>query len=317
MVTNGVAAWLSLLSAGRPMGQEGRVIEVGEFGSNPGNLRMFAYAPSRQPVKGAPLIVVMHGCGQGAASFAMESGWIALAEQIGAALVLPEQKSDNNQGRCFNWYRPGDVRRGSGEALSVRQMIRSALERYHSDPKRIFIVGLSAGGAMALALLAAYPSVFNAGAIVAGMPVGAARSGVMALVRMRHADQWGQATALAAAARHAAPPSKSRIWPRLSLWQGDNDKVVDPANAEQIALQWRTLQGVAEDATSDTTPRPGVRRRAWSRGGRTALEFWTIAGLGHGFPIDPRLPDGGRAGFGMVEAEISATAHIARFWGLH
>lgn len=316
MVTSGVAAWFSMLTADRPMGQEGRVIEVSEFGSNPGNLRMFAYAPTRRSVKGAPLIVLMHGCGQGAAAFAKETGWIALAEQTGATLVLPEQKSDNNRGRCFNWYRPGDVRRGSGEALSVRQMIRTAMDRYHSDPKRIFIVGLSAGGAMALALMAAYPSLFNAGAIVAGMPVGAASNGVMALVRMRQADRWGRATALADAVRHAAPPSKSRIWPRLSLWQGDNDKVVDPANAEHIALQWSTLQGVAEAVTSDTAPFPGVRRRVWSRHERPVLEFWTIAGLGHGFPINPRLPEGGRAGYGMVEAEISAAQHIARFWGL-
>lgn len=317
IVTSGVAAWLSLVNAGRPINQDGRVIEVSEFGSNPGKLRMFAYAPNRRLVKGAPLIVVMHGCGQGAASFATETGWIALAEQIGAALVLPEQRSDNNRGRCFNWYRPGDVRRGTGEALSVRQMIRTAIERYSADPKRIFIVGLSAGGAMAVALLAAYPTVFNAGAIVAGMPVGLARSGVMALIRMHRADRLLGATALAEAVRHAAPPSKSRIWPRLSIWQGGNDRVVDPANAECVALQWCTLQGFAGAATSDTVPLPGVRRRVWSRHERAIIEFWTIAGLGHGFPIDARLSDGGRVGFGVVEAGVSAAAHIARFWGLY
>jgi len=317
IVTSGVNAWLSVLNPGRPISQVGRVIEVSEFGTNPGNLRMFVYAPNRRLVKGLPLIVVMHGCGQGAASFAMETGWIAIAERIGATLILPEQKSDNNRGRCFNWYRPGDVRRGTGEALSVRQMIRTAIELYRADPKRIFIVGLSAGGAMSVALLAAYPTVFNAGAIVAGMPVGAARSGAMALLRMHRADRFHEATALAEAVRHAAPPSKSRIWPRLSIWQGGNDSVVDPANAEQVALQWCTLQGFEKTPTTDTMPFPGIRRRVWGNPERARIEFWTIAGLGHGFPIDARLPDSGRVGFGVVEAGISAAAHIARFWGLY
>ncbi len=314
---SGMHAWLSVLAAGRPPSEESKVIEVRNFGSNPGNLRMFAYAPSLRRVRGAPLIVVLHGCGQNAASFAADTGWIALAGQIGAALILPEQKRDNNRGRCFNWYRPGDVRRGEGEAFSIRQMIRTAIEHYGSDPKRIFIVGLSAGGAMTAALLAAYPRVFNAGAVVAGMPVGVARSGTTALLRMRRAERFQGAIALAEAVRGAAPPSKSRIWPRLSIWQGGGDRVVDPVNAERLALQWCSLQGVAGEAVSDTTPLPGIRRRTWTRRNREIVEFWTITGLAHGFPIAPHLPDGGRAGMGVVDAGISASAHIARFWGLY
>lgn len=306
-----------MLTAGRSASQDAGVIEVGNFGSNPGNLRMFAYAPSLGRVKGAPLIVVLHGCGQGAASFAADTGWIALAQRIGAALLLPQQKRDNNRGRCFNWYRPGDIRRGEGEALSIRQMIRTAIEHYGSDRKRIFIVGLSAGGAMAAALLAAYPALFNAGAVVAGMPVGVARSGTTALLRMRRADRFQGPIALAEAARNTAPPSKSRIWPRLSIWQGDKDRVVDPANAERLALQWCTLQGIAGEAIDDTAPFPGIRRRIWNRRDREIVEFWTIAGLAHGFPIDQHLPAGGRPGMGVIDAGISASVHIARFWGLY
>lgn len=91
MMRKGMAAWLSLVNTAHPIShQDGRAIEVGAFGTNPGNLRMFAYTPNRQRARDAPLIVVMHGCGQGAATFARETGWIALADQIGATLVLPE-----------------------------------------------------------------------------------------------------------------------------------------------------------------------------------------------------------------------------------
>jgi poly(hydroxyalkanoate) depolymerase family esterase len=316
IVGGAARSWLSFLPTDRANSHVGRVIEVTDFGSNPGNLRMFVYAPSRRIGKGAPLIVVLHGCGQSAASFAAETGWVALAEQRGASLLLPEQKRDNNRGNCFNWYRPGDVRRGEGEAHSVRQMVRAATERFGSDPKRIFIVGLSAGGAMTAALLAAYPTVFNAGAVIAGMPVGAAFNGTTALLRMHRAEQFRGASALADSVRSAAPVSKSRLWPRLSIWQGGNDRVVDPANAERLALQWCTLHGFSETATSDTMPLPGARRRVWNRRERALIELWTIEGFGHGVPMDVRSPGYAQVGSGVPYVGVSAADHIARFWRL-
>ena len=141
------------------------------------------------PKPGAPLIVLLHGCGQAAARFAADTGWIALADRLGMPLVLPEQSGENNQGRCFNWFRPLHVRRGFGEALSIRQMVDTAVARFDSDPQRVFVAGLSAGGAMAAALLAAYPDVFAGGAIVAGLPVGAANSATEALRRMAEAER--------------------------------------------------------------------------------------------------------------------------------
>ena len=131
--------------------------EVAGFGGNPGRLAMFLHVPPVAPKPGAPLIVLLHGCGQTAARFAAETGWIALADRLGIPLMLPEQSGENNQGRCFNWFRPLHVRRGFGEALSIRQMVDTAVERFGSNPRRVFVAGLSAGGAMAAALLAAYP----------------------------------------------------------------------------------------------------------------------------------------------------------------
>jgi poly(hydroxyalkanoate) depolymerase family esterase len=277
---------------------------------------MFVYAPSQRLSAGAPLIVVMHGCGQDAALFAANSGWIALAERIGAVLLLPEQTSENNRGRCFNWYQPADVRRGSGEAMSIRQMVRAAIKQLACDRRRVFIVGLSAGGAMAAALLAAYPAVFAAGAVVAGMPVGTAGNSTLALLRMRSADRYRGRIALAEAVRSAAPRRSTRSWPRLSIWQGGHDRLIDPVNAEVLAAQWSALHGFGEIPTSEAIPMSGVRLRSWGRSKRRVVELWTIADMGHGFPIDPRLTGGGRTGFGVLDVGLPAAHHIALFWGI-
>src|ERR1700712_4806868 len=78
------------------------ISNIATFGSNPGGLRMLAYAPTRLRT-GRPLVVVLHGCGQDAAHFAADAGWIALAQQFRLALLLPQQAYENNPGRCFNW----------------------------------------------------------------------------------------------------------------------------------------------------------------------------------------------------------------------
>jgi poly(hydroxyalkanoate) depolymerase family esterase len=279
---------------------------------------MLVYAPLRL-APGRPLIVVLHGCGQEATSFAADAGWLSLAQERRVALLLPEQTSENNRGRCFNWFRPADVRRGSGEAMSIRQMIRAATRRFRSDPRRIFIVGFSAGGGMTAALLAAYPAVFAGGGVVAGMPVGGAHTPIQALLHMRRGNVHRTRRSLAAAVRAAAPSRATKGWPRLSIWQGGLDRTVDPRNAETLAAQWSELHGwgAIPAVSINTDVAPGVRRRAWGRPERPAVELWTLAGLGHGFPINPREPGRGQAGPWVVDAGLCAAQLIADFWGVH
>lgn len=135
--------------------------EVTGFGSNPGNLKMFAYAPERLAPKPA-LVVVLHGCTQTAAGYDIGSGWSKLAQRYGFVLVMPEQKRANNGNTCFNWFASDDISRDSGEALSIRQMVEHAATAHGVDPARIYITGLSAGGAMTSVMLATYPEVFAA-----------------------------------------------------------------------------------------------------------------------------------------------------------
>lgn len=299
----------------------GRVSEIPSFGSNPGGLRMLAYVPGLAAPPGQPLIIVLHGCRQDAGSFARDAGWLALADRLRIPLVLPEQVIANNRHRCFNWYRPGDVGRGGGEALSIRQMVRAATKHFASDRRRVFIVGLSAGGAMSVAMLAAYPTVFAGGAAVAGLAAGVASTGPMALLRMLRADPYRSRAGLVAAVLAHAPakvrPARTRrTWPRLSIWHGDQDRSVNPANAEVLAAQWTGLHGLDPDPTTDAGIAPGVRRRAWGRPGRPAVELWTIAGMGHGFPVDAGVVGGGRPGPWVLDAGLAGARHIAAFWGI-
>lgn len=285
---------------------QGRVVEAA-FGPNPGALTMKLHVPAAPPPPGGPLLVLLHGCGQDAASFAAAAGWMALADRLGAPLLLPEQAARNNPGRCFNWFDQGDIARDSGEALSIREMAEAAIVRFGCSRERVFVVGLSAGGAMAAALLAAYPDVFAAGAVVAGLPVGSASDVRSAMARMSAAGADLDGPGWAARARAVAPPGYRGRWPRISIWQGGADRVVDPANAANLEAQWVALHGLGGAPTQDLSPRRGLRHRVW----RDAVEVWTIDGMAHGFPVARASSEAF-----IVDAGIDATAEIARFWGL-
>jgi feruloyl esterase len=273
----------------------GGLAEVTEFGSNPGQLAMFVYLPA-SVLPGAPLVVLLHGCGQTAARFVADTGWIGFAERFGTPLVLPEQSSENNRGRCFNWFRPLHVRRGFGEALSIRQMVGTAVERFAADGNRVFIAGLSAGGAMAAASLAAYPDVYAGGAIVAGLPVGAATSTTEALTRMAEAGPQRPRGGWAQQVRAAGPAGYSGPWPRVSIWHGSADDVVDPANARLLAEQWSELHQF--DAGDMSIEPNGSRRVVWGDPARPAVEQWTLPDMPHVWPAE------------VVD-------QVARFWCLH
>src|SRR5215207_11760807 len=143
----------------RPSGGTGRLRTVEGFGFNPGRLALYAYVPAGMG-KGAPLVVVLHGCTQTAASYDEGSGWSRLADEHGFAVAFPEQRSENNGKLCFNWFDPRHTERGRGEAQSIAQMIEHMVVAHGLDGSRIYITGLSAGGAMTSVMLATYPELF-------------------------------------------------------------------------------------------------------------------------------------------------------------
>ena len=287
------------------------VFEIADFGANPGGLRMFAYAPAALP-QGAPLVALLHGCGQHAAAFARDTGWIETADRLGFALVMAEQVQANNAGRCLNWFRPASTHRDQGEAASIRAMAAEGLARFGADPARVFVAGLSAGGAMAAAMLAAYPDVFAAGASIAGLPVGVANGTAQALSRMAKAGPRQSPELLAAAARAFGPPGYAGPLPRLSIWHGERDHTVDPGNAIMLAEQWAALHAMAE-APAASLPSPQVARRVWGRPDFPAMELCLVEAIAHGYPIDGTA---GHAADFILPARVSATTQIARFWNL-
>jgi feruloyl esterase len=288
------------------------LVEATGFGSNPGALRLFLHVPERRAPRPA-LVVVLHGCTQDAAGYDRGAGWSQLADRHGFVVLLPEQQPANNPRTCFNWFEPGDIARGRGEALSIRQMIEHVAQAHDVDRSRIFVTGLSAGGAMAGVMLAAYPEVFAGGAIVAGLPYGAAGNVQEALDAMfqgqaRSAAERGDA--VRSASRHGGP------WPKVSVWHGSADATVKPMNADETVKQWTNVHGLPERPTREETV-DGYPRRVWcGPGGEALVESYTITGMAHGTPLGLGAEPVGAAGPFLLDVGISSTERIAAFWGL-
>jgi poly(hydroxyalkanoate) depolymerase family esterase len=287
-----------------------RFAEVGDFGPNPGALRMLVHAPpSLAP--GRPLIVVLHGCTQTAEAYAQGAGWTEMADRLGLALVCPEQQASNNANRCFNWFEPDDIRRGQGEAASIRTMIEAAADRFASDRRQVFVTGLSAGGAMASVMLATYPEVFAGGGVIAGLPFGVAAGMPQAFGAMLQGPSRPAAD-LGRLVRHASPHRGP--WPRISVWHGAADTTVKPSNADAVTRQWLDVHGIEDGPAT----RSGAGDHTlWIRDGVCVVERRLVPGLGHGTPISTYGPDAaGRAGPFLLEAGVSSSFELVRFWGL-
>ena len=284
------------------------------FGSNPGELRMRLYAPAALAA-GSPLVVVLHGCAQTAGGYAAGAGWLELADRYGFAVLCPEQTRANNANFCFNWFEDGDTTRGGGEAASIAQMVRRALVDLDLDPERVFVTGLSAGGAMTAVMLATYPELFAAGAVIAGLPYGSARGVSQAMAAMRRVPElparaWGDKV------RAASPPPAR--WPRVSVWAGDADTTVTPAAAQALALQWCDVHGCPSQENGFAEPAGNRTHQTW-RGpdGGVAVELHRVSGLGHGTPIATAGTDGcGTPGPWLLDVGVPSSLEIARSWGI-
>ncbi|MGJ5204264.1 extracellular catalytic domain type 1 short-chain-length polyhydroxyalkanoate depolymerase [Bradyrhizobium sp. HKCCYLR20261] len=309
----GITGFGDLQRPARPA-PECPLVEVESFGSNPGRLKMFAYVPAqRQPL--LPLVVVLHGCGQGAADYDLGAGWSTLAKHFGFALLMPEQQRVNNPQRCFNWFQSEDIARGQGEVASIREMIARMVADCAIDERRIFVTGLSAGGAMTMAMLSAHPELFAAGAVIAGLPFGTARNMRDAILQMRMPPAR-PAGELGDLVRRAS--NHHGKWPKLSVWHGTADYTVHPDNAGEIVKQWLDLHHLPLAPMAADTVNGYPHEQWWNADGETLVESYTITNMAHGTPIGIAANDKryGKAGPFLLEAGISSSYLIAKFFGV-
>ena len=253
----------------------------------PGGLSYRLYVPSTV-VRPAPLVVMLHGCTQDPDDFALGTGMDAAAELRGALVAYPRQEASANPNRCWNWFDPRHQGRG-GEAAALAAIVRDVIGRDGADPARVFVAGLSAGGAMAANLGAAYPDLFAGVGIHSGLAAGAARDMPGAFGAMR---SGGGAEPLPV---------------RAIVFHGDADATVAPVNAERIAAAGRG--GARARARTARLGGRDVRvTRLPAAPGAAEMELWQVKGLGHAWS------GGSPAGSYADAAGPDASAEMLRFF---
>jgi poly(hydroxyalkanoate) depolymerase family esterase len=332
------------------IGQTSQALDaVATFGTNPAALKMFKHVPANVAAGPRPLVVVLHGCTQTAAAYEA-AGWSELSDAWGFYVLYPEQNTQkNNSSGCFNWggrwksapqtfvFTPEpldltEIERGHGENQSIKEMIDKMKADHKIDDKRVFVTGLSGGGAMAALMLAVWPDVFSGGAIFAGIPYGCAMSqkttaeagnclkdytGSNAYLA-RTPQAWGDLV-------RAAAPSYKGPYPRVSIWHGTSDSVVNNANQAQLMKQWTNANGIDQTADAENMVDGFPHAEYKDASGKTLVETYAITGQSHGTevapskPIDPAQAKGptcGKAGAYILSAGICSTYYAGKFFGL-
>jgi poly(hydroxyalkanoate) depolymerase family esterase len=263
---------------------------AGTYRNAAGSRAYKLFIPSHSRGQQLPLIVMLHGCTQSPDDFAAGTRMNFLAEEQNCFVVYPEQPSGANQAKCWNWFRPGDQRRSGGEPSLIAGITREIMHDHPIDPKRVYVAGLSAGGAAAAIMGATYSDLYASVGIHSGLACGAARDLPSAFVAMRQGSVFEAI-------------EKAGHLPTI-VFHGDRDTTVHPNNGDQII----------ELSAKATSPTVKVLRgrvphgHAYTRtiltdaGGRSLSEHWNIHGAGHawaggspaGSYTDPQGPDATR-----------------------
>jgi poly(hydroxyalkanoate) depolymerase family esterase len=280
----------------------GRYIS-GFFSNAIGSRSYKLYIPSGHRPGPSPLIVMLHGCTQSADDFAAGTRMNFAAEVRGCFVVYPEQTKAANASKCWNWFRPSDQVRDQGEPALVAGITRQVMKDHNIDPRRVYVAGLSAGGAAAAVMGEAYPDLYAAVGVHSGLPCGSARDLPSAFAAMR-----GQASLKSLDTSHAG----LRLMPTI-VFHGDLDKTVHPCNGSQVVAratpdnQFRGTT-VRKNTAAGNTYSHSEQRDA---DGQTVLELWELHGAGHAWS------GGSPAGSYTSPAGPNATEEMLRFFLEH
>ena len=266
------------------------------YSNNAGTRAYKLYVPSSYDGQQLPLIIMLHGCTQSARDFATGTGMNAIGEAKGCFIAYPEQSPSANATKCWNWFNPRDQQRDAGEPSLVAGITRKIIDNYEIDTKRVYVAGLSAGGAAAVTMGATYPELYAAVGVHSGLPAGSAVDLGSALTVMRNPkDPSGLPHA-------AILHGRGRLVPTI-VFHGDKDTTVHPRNGHHVIDQSRTkVFGDLRSVSHHGHVQGGhsyTRTDHRDAAGRTVLEMWVIHGAGHawsggkldGSYTDPRGPD--------------------------
>jgi poly(hydroxyalkanoate) depolymerase family esterase len=277
--------------AGQADAHQGQFVGA-SFGNEAGTRPYKLYIPTRYAGEPLPLIVMLHGCTQTPDDFAAGTRMNALAEEGGWFVLYPAQTHRANRSRCWNWFKHAHQRRGKGEPAILAGMTRECMSRYAIDPRKVYVAGLSAGGAMAAVLGATYPDLYVAVGVHSGLAAGCAHDLQSAFAVMRGSSPRG-------AVGKRASPSVPVI-----VFHGDRDTTVHPRNGEQVILAAVDAEAVSS-VEQGQVPGGHAYTRTVHRdsSGRVFLEHWLVHGAGHawsggspsGSYTDPKGPDAARA----------------------
>ncbi|MGH8795518.1 MAG: extracellular catalytic domain type 1 short-chain-length polyhydroxyalkanoate depolymerase [Caldimonas sp.] len=283
------------------------------------------FVPGGHTVKPLPLVVMLHGCAQSPDDFAAGTRMNELAQQRGFLVLYPAQAPRSNTSKCWNWFVPGDQRRGGGEPDLLAGMTRHVMAAHPVDPARVYVAGLSAGGAMADILGREYPDLYAAVGVHSGLPQGAAHDVASAFAAMRHgADGVGQGVSALDRRSESTHTRERRSGVRrapIIVFHGDRDNTVHPSNGTQVI---DAVLG-ADLASRDRVVAPGepstaggrevtrtVHRRPGAPGTEPSLaEHWVVHGTGHAWS------GGSPAGSYTDAAGPDASQEMIRFFFEH
>jgi poly(hydroxyalkanoate) depolymerase family esterase len=261
----------------------------GSYRNTAGTRGYKLYVPRGYTGQAVPLVVLLHGCTQTAADFAAGTRMNELAERETFLVAYPEQAAKANGQRCWNWFLPAHQRRDAGEPSLLAGITRQVMETHAVDPGRVFVAGLSAGGAMAAVLAATYPDLYAAAGVHSGL-----------------AHRSAHDVSSAFAAMKEGPPAEPRAPGQhipLIVFQGVRDTTVAPANAAALLSPWSAT------ATPETVTGPGWTRRVWrDHAGTAVAEWWSVDNLGHAWS------GGSRDGSFTNPAGPDASAELVRFF---
>jgi poly(hydroxyalkanoate) depolymerase family esterase len=253
-------------SGAASIGLPGQFID-GSYTNDAGSRDYKLYIPSTYTGAAAPLVMMLHGCSQSADDFALGTGMNALAEEHGCLVVYPAQTSGANASRCWNWFSAVDQQRGQGEPSILAGLTRDIMARYAIDAKRVYVAGLSAGGAMSAILGTQYPELYAAVGVHSGLPFAAAHDLSSAMAAMQGEFR-----------RHAPGQGLPVI-----VFHGDRDTTVHPANGEELIRHRRRHAGDAKAVEPGQVPNGHAYTRTVHRrpDGTIQAEHWVVHGSGH------------------------------------